>query len=83
MFAASDFAAVACGGKLRNFAVDAGKKMQAMHQFIDAYGSFPTEGDKAKLMGDDEVRMVMHVHQKKGTIQSANEVLARSDGPCL
>ena len=65
LFTVVDFQGLAApSGKLRPYALDASRRMQASHDFISAYGSL-SDGDKVKLLGDLEVRMVLHVHQKK------------------
>ena len=77
LFTVVDFQGLAApSGKLRPFALEASSRMQESNDFISAYGAF-SDGDKVKLLGELQVRMVLHVHQKKFDTRTSYKSLAQ------
>ena len=75
LFSNADYASLHHGGRSRPFAIDANKMMAAAEEFLMAYSIMPATVVR-KLLCDLQVRLVMHVHQKKAeTRRSFTSVL--------
>jgi hypothetical protein len=64
LFTSADYASLQHGGRSRPFAIEANKMMIAAETFLLAYATMP-QSTLRKLLSDLEVRLVMHVHQKR------------------
>ena len=64
LFTSADYASLHHGGRSRPFAIEANKMMVAAETFLLAYATMP-QSTLRKLLSDLEVRLVMHVHQKR------------------
>ena len=64
MFTSADFQSLQINGKNRPYALDACKWMKAADTFLAAYGKFD-DTQRSRLSNELQIRLVMHVHQKK------------------
>ena len=72
----ADVASIGPSGRNRGCAIEANEWMVNFGNYLDAYGRI-TEGDRARLVSDFQVTLVMHVHQKKSdTRKSYNSLIA-------
>ena len=65
LFGLSDFSQLRGKGKFRPHAITASDYMMKTSNFLCAYGAKLEPHERAKLQNDLEVRLVMHVHNKK------------------
>ena len=70
LFTQGDFMSVCTGGKNNKYAIDANRIMDSADTFLTAYGKMePTQ--KKHLQSELEIRLVMHVQQKKSDSRQA------------